>query len=76
MFVKYISRVAEDIEKVRAEEKDTGCIDFATGNGSRLMTTMGSMLEAGKLSLIGSCVAHGMVFRNGAIGMCPAGDIP
>ncbi|MDK2829631.1 MAG: hypothetical protein PWP67_2451 [Clostridium butyricum] len=65
--VKYISRVEEDIRKVQAEPENTVCIDFATGNDSRLMTTLGSVLEPKNISLVGATIEHNMVSCNGII---------
>lgn len=67
MPVKYINRMQEDIKKVQAESQDTICIDFATGNDSRLMTTLGSVLEPKHISLIGTTVLFNKVSCNGVI---------
>ena len=67
MPVKYISRVQEDIAKVHAEPENTICIGFCTGNDSRLMTTLGSLLEPKQLSLIGGAVDCNMVSCNGVV---------
>lgn len=49
------------MKKVKAESQNTICIDFATGNDSRLMTTLGSVLEPKNISLIGTTVDCNMV---------------
>ncbi|URZ16645.1 FIST N-terminal domain-containing protein [Clostridium felsineum] len=67
MPVKYISRMENDIKKVKAESENTICIDFATGNHSCLMTTLGSILENKHISLIGTGVDCNMVSCNGVI---------
>ena len=67
MPVKYISRVENDIKKIQAEPQNTICIDFATGNDSRLLTTLGSVLESKNISLIGTTVDCNMVSCNGVI---------
>ncbi|MDT8716950.1 hypothetical protein IAI10_09795 [Clostridium sp. 19966] len=65
--VKYINRVEDDIKKIKAESENTVCIDFATGNDSRLMTTLGSALEPKNISLIGTGAENNMVSCNGVI---------
>lgn len=65
--VKYINRVEGDIKKLKAESENTICIDFATGNDSRLMTTLGSVLEPKHISLIGTTVDCNIVSCNGVI---------
>ena len=65
--VKYINRVKEDIKKIKAESQNTICIDFAIGNDSRLMTTLGSVLEPNGIPLIGTTVEHNVVSCNGVV---------
>lgn len=65
--VKYISRMEEDIKKVKAESQNTICIDLATGNHSRLMTILGSILENKNIPLIGAGVYYNKVSCNGVI---------
>lgn len=73
MPVKYINRVKEDINKIKAESENTICIDFSTGtdtaagHDSRLMTTLGSILGPKHISLIGTIVADNVVSCNGVI---------
>lgn len=45
MPVKYIRRVEDDLEKVSAQSDNTVCFDFCTGNDSRLITSLHSILS-------------------------------
>ena len=67
MPVKYIQRFMNDMNKVKAGSGDTVCIDFCTGNDACVLTTVESVLDDRKISLVGGTGDAGKVSANGRI---------
>lgn len=67
MPVKYIDRVEKDLTAIRANGKDTVCIDFCTGNDACVMTTFHSVLGKAGVSLAGGTGDGGKVSVNGKV---------
>ncbi len=67
MPVKYIGRLEKDVASIRADSKDTVCIDFCTGNDACVLTTIYSVFEKKHISLTGGTGADGKVSVNGKI---------
>ncbi|MCI8373098.1 MAG: hypothetical protein HFI75_12050 [Lachnospiraceae bacterium] len=67
MPVKYIERLEQDMETVKAAQEDTICIDFCTGNDACVLTTIFSALKKRNLSLVGGTGDAGKVSANGKI---------
>lgn len=69
MPVRHIFRMEEDLKNINATSNNTVCIDFSTttADDSKLMTTLGSVLERKGISLIGGSVAENQVSCNGII---------
>lgn len=67
MPVKYIGRLEADLDRVKAEENNTVCIDFCTGNDACVLTTIYSVLGRRKISLMGGTGDAGKVSANGKI---------
>ena len=67
MPVKYIRRVEDDLEKVSAQSDNTVCFDFCTGNDSRLITSLHSILSKKKISLVGGTSNSTSIAMNGKI---------
>lgn len=67
MPVKYIGRLEADLDRVKAAENNTVCIDFCTGNDACVLTTIYSVLGRRKISLMGGTGDAGKVSANGKI---------
>ncbi len=67
MPVKYIRRLEQDVEKIRASENDTVCIDFCSGNDACVLNTIHSVLKHRNISLAGGTGDGGKVSVNGRI---------
>lgn len=67
MPVKYIERLEKDVDKVKASQKDTVCIDFCSGNDACVLTTIHSVLKRRNISLVGGTGDAGKVSANGKI---------
>ena len=67
MPVKYIGRLEVDLDRVKAAENNTVCIDFCTGNDACVLTTIYSVLGKRKISLMGGTGDAGKVSTNGKI---------
>ncbi len=67
MPVKYIGRLEADLDRVKAAENNTVCIDFCTGNDACVLTTIYSVLGKRKISLMGGTGDAGKVSTNGKI---------
>lgn len=67
MPVKYIGRLEADLDRVKAAENNTVCIDFCTGNDACVLTTIYSVLGKRKISLMGGTGDAGKVSANGKI---------
>ena len=67
MPVKYIQRLQEDIKKVNANQIDTVCIDFCSGNDACVLTTIYTVLKPLGISLMGGTGDAGKVSANGKI---------
>lgn len=67
MPVKYIERLEKDMEKVKASQKDTICIDFCSGNDACVLTTLHSVLKRQNISLVGGTGDAGKVSANGKV---------
>ena len=67
MPVKYIGRLEVDLDRVKAAENNTVCIDFCTGNDACVLTTIYSVLGKRKISLMGGTGDAGKVSANGKI---------
>ena len=67
MPVKYIQRFTNDLDKVKAGNNDTVCIDFCTGNDACVMSTVGSVLKQKRVVLVGGTGDAGKVSVNGKI---------
>lgn len=67
MPVKYIRRLEQDVETIRASENDTVCIDFCTGNDACVLNTMYSVLKRRNVALVGGTGDAGKISVNGRI---------
>lgn len=67
MPVKYIRNIENDIEQLNGKSENTVCFDFCTGNDSRLVTTMYSVLGRKQISLVGGTSNSTAVAMNGKI---------
>lgn len=67
MPVKYIGRLENDLNRVKAAENNTVCIDFCSGNDACVLTTIYSVLGRRKISLVGGTGDAGKVSANGKI---------
>jgi len=67
MPVKYFGRLEADLDRVKAAENNTVCIDFCTGNDACVLTTIYSVLGKRKISLMGGTGDAGKVSANGKI---------
>lgn len=67
MPVKYIERLEQDMDKIKASQQDTICIDFCTGNDACVLTTVYSALKRKDVSLVGGTGDAGKVSANGCI---------
>ena len=67
MPVKYIGRLENDLNRVKAAENNTVCIDFCSGNDACVLTTIYSVLGKRKISLVGGTGDAGKVSANGRI---------
>ncbi len=67
MPVKYIRRLEQDVETIRASENDTVCIDFCTGNDACVLNTMYSVLKRRNVALVGGTGDAGKISVNGRV---------
>ncbi|MEY8337540.1 FIST N-terminal domain-containing protein [Lachnospiraceae bacterium 62-35] len=67
MPIKYIRRLEQDLNTVKASEKDTICIDFCSGNDACVLTTIHTALRHKRISLIGGTGDGGRISANGKI---------
>ncbi len=67
MPVKYISRLEQDVESVRAAQRDTVCIDFCSGNDACVLNTIHSVLKHREIPLVGGTGDGGKVSMNGRV---------
>lgn len=67
MPVKYIRRMEEDVETVKASQNDTVCIDFCSGNDACVLNTIYSVLKKKGISLVGGTSEDGKVSVNGKV---------
>ena len=67
MPVKYIGRLEEDLRMVGGTGEDTVCIDFCSGNDACVLTTINTVLNKRKISLVGGTGDGGKVSVNGRI---------
>ena len=65
--VKYVKQLSDDLLAIKANQRDTVCLDFATGHDSKLLTSINSVLDPKNISLAGGTVACGKVSVNGKI---------
>lgn len=66
MPLKYIQRVIDCVQEIKAEERNTICIDFCTGNDTCIVSTLNMVLQENHISLIGG-TADEYVSFNGVI---------
>ena len=62
MPVKYIGRLEKDVASIRADSKDTVCIDFCTGNDACVLTTIYSVFEKKHMSVNGKIYEDAAVY--------------
>lgn len=67
MPVKYISRLENDMKRIGADEKNTVCIDFCSGNDACVLTTIYSVLGQKRISLVGGTGDAGKISCNGTV---------
>ena len=67
MPVKYIQRLQGDIKKISANQENTICIDFCSGNDACVLTTMYTVLKPLGISLMGGTGDAGKISVNGRI---------
>ena len=67
MPVRYIDRLVQDANTVKAAQNDTVCIDFCTGNDACVLTTIYSVLKRRNISLVGGTGDGGKVSANGKV---------
>ena len=67
MPVKYIKRLENDIQTLRASSKNTVCIDFCSGNDACVLTTISSVLNKSGISLVGGTGDSGKISVNGQV---------
>ncbi len=67
MPVKYIHRLEQDMQKIKASGRDTICIDFCSGNDACVLTTAYSMLKKKNIQLAGGTGDAGKVSANGKV---------
>ncbi|GFI44315.1 hypothetical protein IMSAGC018_01996 [Lachnospiraceae bacterium] len=67
MPVRYIDRLVQDANTVKATQNDTVCIDFCTGNDACVLTTIYSVLKRRNISLVGGTGDGGKVSANGKV---------
>lgn len=67
MPVKYIRRLEDDVRKVGADERNTVCIDFCSGNDASVLTTIYSVLGKKRIPLVGGTGDAGKVCCNGVV---------
>ena len=65
MPVKYISRLAKDLEKVRPGKENTVLIDLCSGNDAMVLSTMAGALKRYGVSMMGGTGAPGKLCVNG-----------
>ena len=65
MPVKYISRLAKDLDKVKPGREDTVLIDLCSGNDAMALTTMSGALKRYGVSLMGGTGAPGKLCMGG-----------
>lgn len=67
MPIKYIKRLEDDLNQVKASQADTICIDFCSGNDACVLTTIHTALRKRNISLVGGTGDGGKVSANGRI---------
>lgn len=67
MPVRYIQRLEQDIEQVKASNQNTVCIDFCAGNDACVLTTFHAALRHRNIPLVGGTGDGGKVSANGRI---------
>lgn len=67
MPVKYIKRLENDIQTLKASSRNTVCIDFCSGNDACVLTTISSALNKSGISLVGGTGDSGKVSVNGQV---------
>lgn len=67
MPIRYIRRLEEDIRTIKADKKDTACIDFCCGNDACVLATLYSVLGKKGISLAGGTGGENKVSVNGKI---------
>lgn len=67
MPARYIQRLDNDIKKINANQKDTICIDFCSGNDACVLTTMSTSLKPLGISLVGGTGDAGKISANGRV---------
>ena len=67
MPARYIQRVENDLQLLKATSSNTVCIDFCSGNDACVLTTIYSVFEEKNISLIGGTGDAGKVSANGVI---------
>lgn len=60
-----VQRMKEHMNAIRADEKNTVCLDFTTGNDSVIVTTLNSCLHERNISLIGATAWDNKVSYDG-----------
>ena len=67
MPARHISRLEEDIKKVRPGNENTAIIDFCTGNDAAVLTTLRGLVDKFGLQIMGATGDAGKVSCNGKI---------
>ena len=67
MPVKYIRRMEQDMQRIKASAGNTICIDFCSGNDACVLTTAYSMLKKKDIPLVGGTGDAGKVSANGKV---------
>ena len=64
---RYISRLQEDISRVKPGNNNTAILDFCSGNDAGVLNTLSLLLDKYKLQLMGATGDAGKVSANGRI---------
>ena len=67
MPARYIQRVENDLQLLRASSSNTVCIDFCSGNDACVLTTFYSVFEQKGIQLVGGTGEEGILSANGVI---------
>lgn len=65
--IKSVQKIMDHVKEIQGNEKDTICLDFATGNDSVVVTTFNACLNEKKISLIGATAWDNKVSCNGVM---------